>query len=333
MTSEDVQKLIREGTWPPGFGEPQLVETHISWVVLGENFVFKIKKPIQYPFLDFSTLDKRKYFCEREVQLNQRITHSMYIDVVPVRIIANRFSLVSTTGQIVDYAVQMNRMDNSLQMDNLLKRNQVTTDHIKSLADHVAYFHKKATVIQEKNPFDIREKFNALREQKHFISEKLGQWSEELIDRSIDFSNEFFNRHQSLLISRLKEGFIRDGHGDLHSRNIFLLPEPVIFDCIEFSDDYRQIDVLNEVAFLCMDLDAFNRQDFSREFIDTYNNHFYALRTPDEHLLFIYFKSYRANVRAKVNALRAMTASSDSQQAQSLKECERYLRLMQSYIE
>ncbi|MCU0398105.1 MAG: hypothetical protein MUC73_08375, partial [Cyclobacteriaceae bacterium] len=84
---------------------------------------------------------------------------------------------------------------------------------------------------------------------------------------------------------------------------------------------------------LCMDLDAFNRQDFSREFIDTYNTHFYALRTPEENLLFIYFKSYRANVRAKVNALRAMTASSDSQQAQSLKECERYLRLMQSYIE
>ena len=128
-------------------------------------------------------------------------------------------------------------------------------------------------------------------------------------------------------------GFFRDGHGDLHSRNIFLLPEPVIFDCIEFNDEYRQIDVLNDVAFLCMDLDAIARGDLSDVLITYYNKLFPSMETEAVRGLFIYYKGYRANVRAKVNSLRARSTQDDGHRSKALNEVKKYLLLMHSYFD
>ena len=126
-----------------------------------------------------------------------------------------------------------------------------------------------------------------------------------------------------------KSGFYRDGHGDLHSRNIFLLPAPLPFDCIEFNDDFRQTDVLNEVAFLCMDLNAFERND---QFVADYNHFFPAIRTSEEPRLFIYYKSHRANVRAKVNSLRAKSAPNKADENRALADAEKYFQLMDHYL-
>ena len=145
-------------------------------------------------------------------------------------------------------------------------------------------------------------------------------------------SDSFIEKSKDLLAARLREGFYRDCHGDLHSRNIFLLPAPVPFDCIEFNDDFRQIDVLNEVAFLCMDLDAFDRKDLSDLFVDDYNHFFPAIRTSEERNLFIYYKSYRANVRAKVNSLRAKSAANKTDENRALADAEKYLQLMDHYL-
>ena len=137
----------------------------------------------------------------------------------------------------------------------------------------------------------------------------------------------------ALLERRLQAGFIRDCHGDLHTRNIFLLPDPQPFDCIEFNEDYRQIDVLNEVAFLCMDLDALGRSDLSDLFIQNYNQLFPTIKTPEDHQLFVYFKSYRANIRAKVNSLRARSSEDKSDREKYLAETGKYLHLMDRYIQ
>ena len=114
---------------------------------------------------------------------------------------------------------------------------------------------------------------------------------------------------------------------------IFLLPEPVPFDCIEFSDELRQIDVLNEVAFLCMDLDAFDRKDLSDFFLENYIQFFPAMKTPEDRALFVYFKMYRANIRAKVNGLRAKSATSDDERSKAKNTAEKYLHLMKSYLD
>jgi len=153
-----------------------------------------------------------------------------------------------------------------------------------------------------------------------------------IICQAIDTSNVFIERNKKLLADRLKAGFFRNCHGDLHTRNIFLLPSPQPFDCLEFNDDYRQIDVLNEVAFLCMDLDAFGRQDLSDIFINSYNNLFPSMKTDEDRRLFVYYKGYRSNIRAKVNSLRAREAGNDADRKLRLAEADKYLRLMDCYM-
>src|SRR5690606_904967 len=140
-------------------------------------------------------------------------------------------------------------------------------------------------------------------------------------------------KNTQLMTDRLENGFYRDCHGDLHSRNIFLLPQPVPFDCIEFNDELRQIDVLNEVAFLCMDLDAFGRHDLSETFLSHYNQFFPAMKTPEERALFIYYKMYRANIRAKVNGLRAKSAISEDERTIALATAKKYLIKMHNYMQ
>jgi uncharacterized protein len=331
MKQNEISKLIDEGAFPDGWGKPELVETHISWALIFSDYVFKIKKPIRYSFLDFSTLSKRLFYCEREVKLNQRLTSDMYLEVTPIRKTPDGFSLGRGEGEVVDFAVKMRKQNRERQMDVLLKKNEVAPSDIQRLAQRIASFHKKATVVKRKDILSVREKFNDLALEVGFLNEQLGSWTNQVIASAIRQSNDFFTNSSRLLEGRLKAGYVRDGHGDLHSRNIFLLPEPVIFDCIEFNDEYRQIDVLNEVAFLCMDLDAFNRTVLSDLLINDYDELFPTLKSDADKQLFIYYKAYRANVRAKVNSLRAKDAQGEARK-KALDEAEKYLKLMERYF-
>lgn len=328
MTKEQVDKIVLKGDSQ----KSELIETHISWVVLGAQFVFKIKKPIKYSFLDFSTLEKRQYYCEREIQLNRRLTNDIYLDVQPVREIAGGFFIGDEKGEIIDYAVRMRKIDRSMQMDVLLLNNKVTSDHIQKLAEKISRFHKTVHLIYKKDFDSFRNEFNDLKNEKKYLSEYLSPSTCMIIDQAVRASDQFLERKKNLLNTRLKEGFFRDCHGDLHSRNIFLLPDPQPFDCIEFNDDFRAIDVLNEVAFLCMDLDAFERRDLSELFLNCYNILLPVINTEEDYHLFIYYKMYRANVRAKVNSLRARSAGNDNNRRRPLAEVEKYLLLMADYV-
>lgn len=331
MTKEQVNNLILKGLPADGVN-PELVETHISWVILCERFAYKIKKPIQYSFLDFSTLAKRKYYCEREIELNKRLTHDIYIDVLPVVETFGNFFINNTAGEAVDYVVRMRKVDRNKQMDVLLQNNKVTVGDINNLAEKIARFHRSSAIIYEKDISHLQKDFDDLEREKDYLKAHLDSEAAKIITHAVVRSNAFIATHKRLLADRVKAGFFRDCHGDLHSRNIFLLPEPQPFDCIEFNDDFRKIDVLNEAAFLCMDLDAFNRSDLSALFFNSYKQLLPAVRTEEDNLLFVYYKSYRANIRAKVNSLRARSASNDREKKTSLKETEKYLHLMDRYL-
>jgi hypothetical protein len=332
MTKTQIHTLIDTGGFPEFTVGKKLVETHISWVILCDEFVYKIKRPIQYSFLDFSTLELRKHFCEREIEVNQRLAKDIYLAVLPIYEFAGAFTIGGNKGSIIDYAVKMRRLDSGKQMDILLSRHKVSDADIRSLAEAIAGFHKNTSIIADTDLMDLREKFNDLSAEKDFITENLGTRSGDIISQAVAVSNKFLSSKHELLRSRLGAGFFRDCHGDLHTRNIFLLPHPQPFDCIEFNDEFRQIDVLNEVAFLCMDLDAAGRTDLSDLFIDHYNLLFPAMRTADERKLFIYYKSYRANIRAKVNSLRARSATDEVDKTNALAVAKNYLDLMDSYI-
>jgi aminoglycoside phosphotransferase family enzyme len=330
MTKEQINSLLSKGIFPETAGKRELIETHISWVIVCDQFAYKIKRPVHYSFLDFSTLEMRKHFCEREIELNKRLTDNIYLDVQPVSEWQGSLFIGATDGAIIDYAVRMLKLDREKQMNILLSQNKVTAMDMKNLAEKIAFFHKKTNIIYKKDFLDVQEKFNDLEAEREFLAVQLSKDCSNIIDRAIKTSDTFIEKNKKLLAARLSAGFFRDCHGDLHSRNIFLLPAPEPFDCIEFNDDFRQIDVLNEVAFLCMDLDAFDREDLSAVFVDYYNHLFPAMTTSQDRGLFIYYKSYRANIRAKVNSLRAKGNNVDKTQA--LSAVDKYLRLMDSYL-
>ena len=235
-------------------------------------------------------------------------------------------------GEIIDYAVCMKKLDLRRQMNRLIVRNMVTQLDIKRLADQLIRFHQKASIIQSKEEGQIENKFNDLLGEKEYIAEMIDPKSGEIVDTACIYANKYLSKNTKLMSDRLRDGLYRDVHGDLHTRNIFLLDQPVIFDCIEFNPDYRQIDILNEIAFLCMDLEASQRDDLSDTFLKHYINHFPLKIGPEETSLFTFYKAYRANVRVKVNCLRAQGSTNMEDRSKSLSEAKKYLCLMNRYM-
>ncbi len=169
MTRGDIHKLLSNGKFPETTVQTVLVETHISWVILCDQFVYKIKKPIMYSFLDFSTLEKRRFFCERELELNRRFSKNIYLEVLPIYERDGYYEIGGQAGEAMDYTLKMRKLDSERQMDVLLSKNKVNESDITILAERIAEFHKNTKSIHEKNELYIREKFNNLDLLKEFI--------------------------------------------------------------------------------------------------------------------------------------------------------------------
>ncbi len=303
MTNEDIQDLVERGSFPDSCKSPDLVETHISWVVLTDDFAFKIKKPLRLNFLDFSTLALRKLYCEEELRLNRRLA-DIYQAVVPIVKKNGKFH-IGGPGRAVDYAVQMKRLPPDKQMHHLLEKGKVKEKDIVALGEMMARFHQQARIV--KKPFDAqaaKDDFADLSSVvpilEKYVDKKYGQWAMDWINGAADTIEKYENR----LAERAEEGFVRDGHGDLHSGNIFLLDQPIIFDCIEFNEHLRINDVLSELAFLAMDLERNRRSDLKTILITTYRKAFPCFLKAADEAIFQYFLLYRASVRLKISAIK-----------------------------
>ena len=331
MNKQEINELIQHGTYKGELLNGKLLETHISWVILTKQFAFKIKKKMQYSFLNFSSLEKRKFYCERELLLNARFT-DIYKEVLPIKRKGNNLYIGDGIGETIDYTVRMKRLQTAKQMDHLLQKNRVNKAQIKVLAKKIADFHQRTNIIY--TPFNkeqAKNKFNDILSVVDWIKINLGNSYADLIEKAVMSSNTFLDQNEQYIAKRIKQGFWRDGHGDLHSKNIFLYKDPVIFDCIEFNDAFRQMDVLNEVAFFCMDLEAFQRNDLSKQFMQTYLELFPCMKNQNEEKLFVYYKCYRTNVRAKVNTLRGMQSVDKIEISKFGVEIKKYLKLMDHY--
>ncbi len=332
MEKTQVERLMKEHRFPVSCSKPELIETHISWVIVCDQIVFKIKKPLKYSFLDFSTLEKRKFYCDQEVLLNRRLVEDVYLGVVPVIMRNGDLEIVlKEKDEIIDFAVMMQRLPTKKRMDLMLLTGGVSLDHIEQLAERLVLFHKNAPVIYSADHHSAHHDFNDLESEKEFLLTHLYKKYDQIISNAIEKSDSFITSHQTTLKTRSDLGYIRDCHGDLHSRNIFLLDEPVIFDCIEFNDKIRQIDILSELAFFCMDLEAAGYPELSEYFMVCYTKRAETIHTEQERDLFIYYKAYRANVRAKVNALR-MRDSAGQDFIKARDDCIKYLELMEAYL-
>ena len=333
MTENQIQQLITHGKLPDNQVCQELKQTHISWVILCQDYAYKIKKPVHLSFLDFSTLEKRKHFCEQEVVLNQRLTSDMYRAVYPIILDHGVYFLGPGTGKIVDYSVVMQRLDNSKEMSKLLTTGKVRKSDIGKIAKQLVDFHQKTEIIKGKLSSEVLiNDFNDIQQIQPFVEENMRPAAYNQLSSAIPFVEHFINNKATLISKRDAEGFTRDCHGDLHSGNIFLLDKPVVFDCIEFNKHFRQIDILNELAFFCMDLEFSQRTDLSEYFIKAYTSDFRVIRSKSEEQLFLFYKLYRANVKAKVNAIKTMQASNPAEIRSRLGLFKKYFQLFVDYF-
>jgi uncharacterized protein len=314
-----------------------LLETHGAWIVLHDVYAYKVKKPVNLGFLDFSTLEKRKFFCEEELRLNSRLTN-IYLRVIGIFNVNGVWETGSMAGYKdkvpLEFAVQMRRMDPLLQMDNMLHHDKVTNKHIAAIAHQLANFHKSSPPsAQPATTSDLREAFNDIRSVKPALQQLPQSFFSEGIDHMIVTGQQLLQRLDSRMVERNKSGWIRDVHGDVHSGNIFLADPPVIFDCIEFNPDFRAIDVLSEIAFLCMDLERFQRPDLSSLFLNAYLQSIAAIQVPEDEALLHFYKLYRLNIRIKVKTIQATPHLDDPKHQQDyLQKIQPYFSLLKEYI-
>jgi len=334
----DQKEFIKQIKKPETYGENidsiNFLQTHISYVALTSKYAYKIKKPVDFGFLDFSTLEKRKYYCNKEVELNSRFSKDVYLGVYPVTFDGKKYS-IDGDGNIVDYAVKMRRLSDEDLLKTRFKKGSVTIDDIKRIAEAIADFHKTAKHSREIDKFGNLDviKFNTdenFEQTECFIEKSISQ--EQYNDLKC-WTNEFYKKHKDLFKQRVKDGKIRDCHGDLHMEHICLTDPIIIFDCIEFNERFRYSDVLSEIAFLLMDLEFNNGKALSEELCKAYLN--YSGEKDDDriHSLIKSYKVYRAYVRGKVTSFTLNDSSiSDDKKNQAKKTAQKYFSLAHSYI-
>jgi len=335
----------------------ELMETHGAWVLLAGDFAYKIKKPVRFPFMDFSSLALRRQACETEIRVNRRFQNldrpatQLYLGVLPI---------VGTpgdprwgepgAGQAIEFAVQMRRFDEAARLDHQCESGALTTEHMAGLARRMAAFQARAAVADNGQPWGHaaaamrwpRDNFTTLRTALPDPADAA------LVRELSDWTEQRFNAIEPLLSRRRQKGRVREGHGDLHLANLVLIEDEVLpFDAVEFNDALRWIDVANDMAFAWMDLLNHGRPGLANVLLSAWLDASGDVSAPT---VWTFFASYRAGVRAKVAALRlgqlgeppvspstgsvptgfagtATTEERDDERARLLSEARRYLAL------
>ncbi len=301
MDREQVAQLLTPAAYPHPVEEVELAETHISWVLLTGEFAYKIRKPVRFGFVDFSTLDKRLADCRRELELNRAMSPDLYLGVEEIRDTGAGLRLGAGSGAVVDHAVKMRQFDQEALFSRMVGRGALTVAHVESLADRVAALHGGAASCADA-AFGGREQIarwheDNLSEIGAIVAGDAARRFAVLAARA----REEFERCAAAFDTRREGGFVRDCHGDLHLANILWIDGAVVlFDRIEFNDELRFIDVANDIAFTVMDLHAAQRADLASRLVNRY-----LLRSGDFGALEVlrFYMAYRALVRAKVALL------------------------------
>ena len=296
------QALLSPALYPDHPEKVEFSETHISLLFFTENHVYKVKKAVDFGFLDFTTLEKRRFFCFQEVELNRRLSAGVYLGVVEISKEDGGISL-DGRGEVIEYAVKMRRISEDLLMSRLLEQGKVTSQMIRMVAGKLADFYVAAETNDEISsygkPERIHQDTDENFQQTHtYIGQTISQRAFEAIQRA---TNSFLAEKRSFFERRIKEGKVRDCHGDLRSEHIYLEDEILIIDCIEFNRRFRYTDVAADIGFLAMDLDYRGRRDLSRHLIDSY-----IRMSEDQDIMRVldFYKCYRAYVRGKVESFR-----------------------------
>ncbi len=330
MSQSLIAALQNPALYPHPVDGFQLIETHISWVLLTGPYAYKIKKPVNFGFLDFTELSGREHFCGEELRLNQRLTDDLYLEVLPITGSADAPQL-GGEGPAIEYVLKMRQFPQSQLLSTLQANGELTAEHIDAMAEQIARFHLNAPKVAQEHhqgtPQAVMEPVLQNFEQiRPFLSDKADLLQ---LDALQAWAQSSFDRLEPLFARRKAEGFIRECHGDIHLGNATIINgKVVIFDCIEFNEPFRFTDVYADTAFLAMDLEDRGLKSLARRFLSQYlelTGDYQGLE------LLNFYKAYRALVRAKVALFSMPAEASPVQRATTLRQYRNYANLAESY--
>jgi hypothetical protein len=297
-----VQAMLDPGFYPEKPEKIQMIQTQMSFVFLSGEYAYKIKKPVNLGYLDYSSLNSRYHYCQNELNLNRRLCPEVYLEVLPVSRHDGKICL-GEIGEVIDYTLKMRRLPQEKMLNVLLERDHVSEEMVELVAKKISEFHKLAETNQQISTYgnilsirgNIEENFNQ-------TEKSIGRTiSKEKYQQIRQYTSEYLVKNRPLFENRVNTGKIRDCHGDLHAAHICFTNNICIYDCIEFNDRFRYGDVASEVSFLAMDLDHFGRADLSSIFVNSYVN---FSNDPELLKLLAFYKCYRAYVRGKVESFK-----------------------------
>lgn len=320
---------------PAAYDEPttavQLVQTHVSFLFLTDRFVYKVKKAVDFGFLNFTTLDRRRFYCEEEVRLNRRLCPDMYLGVIEIRESPDGIRF-DGLGEVVDYAVKMKRLPAERMLDRLLAEDAVGEKDIRAIGRTIGEFHLAAERSREIDSYgslevirrNWKENFDQVAD---FVSRTLDETDLRLIRTWVE---RFMEERAGLFDLRVAGGFVRDCDGDIHSENICLADRVYIFDCIEFNARFRFSDTAADLAFLLMDLEYRGRRDLAELLLREYH-----AVTADKGIVGVldFYQVYRAFVRGKVESFRLNDPQiGAAEKAAARATARRHFRLARGYV-
>ena len=327
-----VEAMTRPSFYPHHPDSVDLVQTHISYIFLAGEYVYKVKKPVDFGFLDFTTLEKRRHFCGEELRLNQRLAPQLYLEVVPITLSAGGGLELAGPGDPVEYAVKMRRLPEERMLKRLLAEGTVDPAVMDAVAQKLAAFHAAAETGGEVDAIGGVEAVIANWDENFVQTEPFVGRTISAADHALlrDYVSSFVRRRRSLLERRVAEHRVRDCHGDVHLEHVCVLDDGIaIFDCIEFNQRFRYSDVASEVAFLAMDLDFNGYGGLAERFVRAYQ---VASGDEDLGLLVPFYKCYRAYVRGKVIGFRLDDPAIDATaKEEAASVAGRYFKLARGY--
>jgi aminoglycoside phosphotransferase family enzyme len=326
-----VRALLESQAYPHKPQKIELVQTQMSFIFLTGEYVYKIKKPVNLGYLDYTTLEKRYYFCHQELELNRRLCPGAYLAVVPIMQEKSELH-IEGSGKAIEYAVKMKQLPQDCMMDVLLSQGQVTLAMVARVAKKLASFHQKAETNQKIAAFGRLDVIRQNTDENFAQTEKYIGASVTVEEHQYikNYTNNFIDSNSGLFDKRVRDGKIRDCHGDLHAAHVCFTEDICIYDCIEFNDRFRYSDVASEIAFLAMDLDRYQQAGLSQQLVNTY-----VKLSHDEELLELlnFYKCYRAYVRGKVESFKLDDRYIPKEEkTKVLTAAQSYFQLAESYI-
>ena len=325
--SELIASLLNPGAYPHPVAFLELLETHISWVILTGTYAYKIKKSVKLDFLDFSTLRLRRHFCEEELRLNRRMAPQLYLDIVPI-CGSEKCPRVGGEGRAIEYALKMRQFRQSAQLDKQLNAGLLTENDMRDLAVTIAAYHSNAVVLDFNSEQDAVRQINTPQLSNFPPIDSVTDMK--TTHRVREWTAQSLRDLERTLVERHKNGFVRECHGDLHLENLVRLSSGIVaFDCVEFSAALRTIDVISDVAFLAMDLVARARQDLAGIFINRYLE-----RTGDYSGMSVFglYFVYHSMIRAKVAAVRSRERQEAAGRVEDIAQLKHYLAVAIRWI-